>query len=94
MAYKSTIYIVINEDQVEAFKHLLEFHGITYLEQQNNPTRFIGNDIRWYDNNYIVSAINKFCEHNGTLIDVGEDGAFTEIGNTEHIYADVQIKGW
>ena len=97
MGYRSMIYIAIKEDKVEEFKALLKDNLIQYIEQQeHDKTRFIGEELKWYDSYSDVRLINEFVDSNGMLIEIGEDGAIEERGlvNEFGIYTETTIKGF
>lgn len=98
MGYRSTIYAKFERKDKEKFNSILKEYDLdgSFEEQDDEDTspfvRFIGWDLKWYDNYKDVAAINNFiCEEDENndslrgLLAVGEDGAVMQYGNPDDV---------
>ena len=91
MGYRSMIYAKIDNTLVEDFNKILKERDMTDyfykleddLQDSDTHTKYVGEDLKWYDGYSDVDAINEFIDSNSEtcgMIAIGEDGAEEQWG--------------
>lgn len=92
MGYRSTIYVKFKDEDKQEFESLLKKHELNdYFEEHDEDddySRWIASDLKWYSSYSDVSAINDWVnteDKERGLIAVGEDSATEHYGDTSEL---------